>query len=43
MGNTADRRPISDVHAVNPLVAFLNIHGRKGEVIFCSDPDTTRD
>jgi hypothetical protein len=30
--------------AVNPLVAFYNIHGRKREVLlFCSVPDTTRD
>jgi hypothetical protein len=30
--------------AVNPLVAFYDIHGRKGEVLFfCSVPDTTRD
>jgi hypothetical protein len=35
---------ISDVSAVNPLVAFYDIHGRKGEVLFfCSVPDTTRD
>jgi hypothetical protein len=32
---------ISDVRAVNPLVAFYDIHG-KGEV-FCSDPVTTLD
>jgi hypothetical protein len=32
------------VSAVNPLVAFYDIHGRKGEVLFfCSVPDTTRD
>jgi hypothetical protein len=32
---------ISDVSAVNPLVAFYDIHGRKGEVLFyCSVPDT---
>jgi hypothetical protein len=32
---------ISDVSAVNPLVAFYDIHGRKGEVLFfCSVLDT---
>jgi hypothetical protein len=32
------------VNAVNPLVAFYDIHGRKEEVIFfCSLPDTTGD
>jgi hypothetical protein len=25
---------ISDVNAINPLVAFYDIHERKGEVIF---------
>jgi hypothetical protein len=36
---------ILDVSAVvNPLVAFYDIHGRKGEVLFFySVPDTTRD
>jgi hypothetical protein len=35
---------ISDVSAVDTLVAFYDIHGRKTEVpFFCSDPDTTRD
>jgi hypothetical protein len=35
---------ISDVSAINPLVAFYDIPGRKGEVLFfCSVPDTTRD
>jgi hypothetical protein len=28
----------------NPLVAFYDNHGRKGDVLFfCSVPDTTRD
>jgi hypothetical protein len=32
------------VSAVNPLVAFYDIRGRKGEVLFfCSVPDTIRD
>jgi hypothetical protein len=32
------------VSAVDTLVAFYDIHGRKGEVLFlCPDPDTTRD
>jgi hypothetical protein len=32
------------VSAANPSVAFYNIHGRKGEVIFfCSVPDTILD
>jgi hypothetical protein len=54
MRNTADvkggkpiaisAQSISNVSAVNPLVAFYDIHGRKGEVLFfCSVPDTTRD
>jgi hypothetical protein len=47
MRNTAhvtSSKSISDVSAVNPLVAFNDIHGRKGEVLFfCSVPDTTRD
>jgi hypothetical protein len=35
---------ISDVCAVNSLVAFYDVHGRKGEVLFfCSVPDTTRE
>jgi hypothetical protein len=35
---------ISVKDAVNPLVAFYDIHGRKREVLFfCSVPDTTRD
>jgi hypothetical protein len=34
---------ISGGSAVNPLVGFYDIHGRKGEVIFfCSVADTTR-
>jgi hypothetical protein len=32
---------ISDVSAINPLVAFYDIHGRKGEVLFFCF--TTRD
>jgi hypothetical protein len=53
MSNTADvtsGKPIavssqstSDVSAINPLVAFYDIHGRKREVFFCFVPDTTRD
>jgi hypothetical protein len=35
---------ISGVSAINPLVAFYDIHGRKREVLFFSFvPDTTRD
>jgi hypothetical protein len=35
---------ISDVTAVNPIVAFYDIHGRKGDVLFYySVLDTTRD
>jgi hypothetical protein len=35
---------ISDVSAINPLVAFYDIHGRKSEVLFfCFVSDTTRD
>jgi hypothetical protein len=35
---------ILGVSAVNPLVAFYDIHERKGEMlIFCLVPDTTRD
>jgi hypothetical protein len=54
MGNTPDvisGKPIviwswfiSSVSSVNPLVAFYDIHGWNGEVLFfCSVPDTTRD
>jgi hypothetical protein len=32
------------VSAVNPLVAFYDIHRKRGEVLFfCSVPDATRD
>jgi hypothetical protein len=32
------------VSAVNPLVTFYDIHGKKGEVLFlCSVSNTTRD
>jgi hypothetical protein len=45
--NTADvtgGKFISSVSVINPLVAFFDIHGRKGEVIvFCFVPDTTLD
>jgi hypothetical protein len=35
---------ISDVSAINPLVAFYDIHGGKREVLFFYFvPDTTRD
>jgi hypothetical protein len=35
---------ISDVSAINPLVAFYDIHGGKREVLFFYRvPDTTRD
>jgi hypothetical protein len=35
---------ISGVSAINPLVAFYDIHGRKREVLFFYFiPDTTRD
>jgi hypothetical protein len=35
---------ISGVSAINPLVAFYDIHGGKGEVVFFYFvPDTTRD
>jgi hypothetical protein len=35
---------ISGVSAINPLVAFYDIHGGKGEVLFFYFvPDTTRD
>jgi hypothetical protein len=54
MKNTADvtggksiavlLQSISGVSAINPLVAFYDIHGRKGEVLFFYFvPDTTRD
>jgi hypothetical protein len=34
---------ITDVSAFNPLVAFYDIHARKGEVVFfCCVPNTTR-
>jgi hypothetical protein len=53
MSNTADviggkpiavlSQTISDVNAINPLVAFYDIHGRKREVLlFYFVPDTTR-
>jgi hypothetical protein len=35
---------ISGVSAINSLVAFYDIHGRKEELLFfCSVPDTTQD
>jgi hypothetical protein len=54
MRNTADvtggkpvavlLQSISDVSAINPLVAFYDIHGGKRDVLFFySVPDTTRD
>jgi hypothetical protein len=54
MRNTADAtggkptvvcsQTIIDVSAVNLLVAFYNIHGKKRKVLFfCSVSDTTRD
>jgi hypothetical protein len=54
MRNTADvtggkpiavwSQSIPGVSAVNPLVAFYDIHGRKGEVLFFYFvPDNTRD
>jgi hypothetical protein len=54
MKNTADvtggkpiavlLQSISVVSAINPLVAFYDIHGGKREVLFfCFVPDTTRD
>jgi hypothetical protein len=54
MSNTADvtggkpiavlSQYISGVNAINPLVAFYDIHGRKREVLFFYFvPDTTRD
>jgi hypothetical protein len=46
MSNTADvtggqpiavwSQPIAGVNAINPLVAFYDIHGRKREVLFLS-------
>jgi hypothetical protein len=40
----ARSQSISGVNAVNPLVAFYNIQGRKIEVLFfCSVPDITLD
>jgi hypothetical protein len=54
MRNTADvtggkpiavlLQSISDARAINPLVAFYDIHGGKREVLFFYFvPDTTRD
>jgi hypothetical protein len=53
MRNTADvtgskpfaifLQSISGVIAINPLVAFYDIHGGKREVLFFFVPDTTRD
>jgi hypothetical protein len=54
MRNTADviggkpiavlLQSISDISAINPLVAFYDIHGGKREVLFFKFvPDTTRD
>jgi hypothetical protein len=34
---------IVSVGTVNPLVAFYDLHGREGEVLFSFVPDTTRD
>jgi hypothetical protein len=40
---TVGSSSISGVSAINPLVVFYDIRGRKGEVLlFCSFPDTTR-
>jgi hypothetical protein len=37
-------QPISGVSAINPLVAFYDIHGGKREVLFFYFvPDTTRE
>jgi hypothetical protein len=37
-------KPITGVSAINPLVAFYDIHGGKREVLFFYFvPDTTRD
>jgi hypothetical protein len=54
MRNTADvtggkpiailLQSISGISAINPLVAFYDIHGGKREVLFfCFVPNTTRD
>jgi hypothetical protein len=44
MKNTADVTDILGVSAINPLVAFYDIHGGKREVLFFYFvPDTTRD
>jgi hypothetical protein len=54
MSNTADvtggksiaawSQPFSSVSAINPLVAFYDIHGREREVrFFYFVPNTTRD
>jgi hypothetical protein len=32
---------LSQISAVNPLVAFYDIHGRKREVLFFFAPDIT--
>jgi hypothetical protein len=41
--NAALLQSMSGVSAVNPLVAFYDIHGRKGEVLFfLSATDTTQ-
>jgi hypothetical protein len=38
------RYRVSDVSAINPLVAFYNIHGRKSEVLFFYfAPDITQE
>jgi hypothetical protein len=40
----ARSQSVSGISAVNPLVAFYEIHGRKGQVVFfCFAPDTIRD
>jgi hypothetical protein len=42
--NAALLQSISGVSAINPLVAFYDIHGEKREVLFLYFvPDTTRD
>jgi hypothetical protein len=53
MRNTADMiggkpiavllQSISDLSAINPLVALYDIHGGKREVLLYFVPDTTRD
>jgi hypothetical protein len=49
MRNTADvtggnPNEVLGVSAVNPLVAFYDIHGKMEEVLFlCSVPNTTQD